>query len=131
MAKTALRSTCAQGNVVQFPGRFNPPPSPKQQFLRACMEAEAAKAYYDWTFARCGLAQLDGDPAAIKAERAEHQRAFDQLLESVDRLADVPATCKPFLDRKRRVIGKMWLKAEGPWGDRLRQCVEADAARLG
>lgn len=130
MAEKSLGADCAPCNVIPFPVTYRAP-DPRRDFLRACIAVEAARARYDLSFALCDLARMDGDEAEREAARADHLRAFDELQAATDALATVPAPSRPFLDRKRRAIGRIWLTAEGDRYDRLRAGIAADEAALG
>lgn len=130
MAKTGLGAESALSNVIPFPGHYKAPPSQGDQFLRACIAAEIAGHRYRLTGSLADLARLDGCPDAYEAAKVEHWRAFDEYVAATDALAFVPAPNRPFLDRKRRAIGKVWLTSEGERYERLRAGVAADEARL-
>lgn len=53
-----------------------------------------------------------------------------QHMEALDQLVALPAVTKSQAAKKRRLIGRMWMRAEGPRFDRYRQSVATDEARL-
>jgi hypothetical protein len=60
----------------------------------------------------------------------EREAAFQRVLQTTDDIARAPAVNKDQLARKKRVIGKVWLRAEGSMYDRFRKCVALDEARI-
>ena len=56
--------------------------------------------------------------------------AFDRMLEAIAELALTPARTPAQLDMKRRAIGKVWLRAEGPLYDQLRERIALDEAAI-
>lgn len=106
--------------------------SPGIRFKRAYHEACIARAEYELQYARY-LAWVDLDKAPEQNHRSgpySPETLFEKMRLAVFKLAVTPATNKRQLASKKRVIGKVWLKAEGEVFDALRAGVEIDELRF-
>lgn len=99
-------------------------------------EAEIAKAEHALGRAHINrISVLEGDAnwwdsPTQRPLVEENNRRWDHYRVAVMIVADTPARTVHQLERKRRLIGNIWLKAEGEWYDRLRAGVARDEAWL-
>lgn len=130
MAKSSVRAQCAQSNVIAFPVNDSAP-DPSRAFMAAYHECNIARAQYELAHALTAEAYFLDLPGRPEWALSNSQRAFDQLVQAVDLLATLPAQSRIQYRLKRKMIGPVWLKAEGERYDILRAGLAADAARLG
>ncbi|MDP9412806.1 MAG: hypothetical protein M3Q08_01670 [Pseudomonadota bacterium] len=109
------------------------------QYARAwttlCCQAEEAVAYRQYVEARW-LVLSHTDPAEAERYNSEREPAFQRMLAFVNLVASfpVPRNRAPMtashIARKKRIIGPVWLRAEGPRYAAYRASVAADEAML-
>lgn len=106
-----------------------------KNFDLLCIEVETVRAVHEVESLRIRRqALLEGDPwwhsQTQKPMVNNGNRRWHEYRELVQTLANRPARSTAQAERKRRIIGRVWLCAEGEWCDRLRAGVAADNAWL-
>jgi hypothetical protein len=106
-----------------------------KDFDLLCIEVETVRAIHAVESLRIRRqALLEGKPwwhsDTQKPMVNEANRCWDEYRKLVQTLAHRPARTGAQAERKRRIIGRAWLRAEGAWYDRLRAGVAADETWL-
>jgi hypothetical protein len=108
----------------------------RRDFKLRCVEAELARAAHDLEskrIERIGLLNNEGywwTSPTLRPLVEENNRRWDAYRGLILALAETPVYSVADLRQKRRIIGKVWLTAEGEWYDRVRNGVASDEARL-
>jgi len=92
----------------------------QQDFILRAVEVEVARSHYNHQIARSMRSRVIG------GEDVDTEPAFQAWRQAVMDLARQPARTREHLRRKKEIIGRIWLNAEGDWYDQLRACVAAD-----
>lgn len=105
-------------------------------WLSLCCYADEARAYQEYIERRFVLLwRVDRDSADDLAQERrdafERMRAFAHLLASLPiPMNSMRGLTRRHLERKKRIIGRVWLGAEGEQYDAFRASVAADEAML-
>lgn len=107
----------------------------RRDFDLRCVELEIAKIEHELATRRIDrLAIIEGvgwwESHALEPLVHENNERWERYRAVVLAFAGTPARTKQHLERKIRLIGGVWLKAEGEWYQRLRQGVAVDEAWL-
>ena len=105
-------------------------------WLDFCCAADEARTYRDYVEARWFLLwRTDQDAAAHLYP--ERNAAFDRMRAFINKIVDLPVpkstvkgVIRQHIRRKRGIIGKVWLRAEGRRYDAYRASIAADEAVL-
>ena len=98
-----------------------------------CCYADEARTYRDYVEARWLVLRRTDEAAAEVLGRDE---AFQRMRAFVDFITRLPVpvsnatTMRRYIERKKQIIGKVWLRAVGERYDDYRASVAADEARL-
>lgn len=107
----------------------------QRDFDLRCVELEIAKAEHDLAslrIARTSIIQGESwfDSDTLKPLVRENNERWSAYRYKILTFAGTPARTKLHVERKRRLIGKLWLNGQGDWSDQLRRGVAADEAWL-
>lgn len=87
--------------------------------------AKQTRAWHDYLCANNTVEHLMGAP--VDAGYPEIHRVWDRYRAQIFDLAQIPPRNAREKRIKHAAIGKLWLEAEGPWYDQLRQFVAKDS----
>jgi hypothetical protein len=129
MANYRVLAERACGNVIPFPSRGK---DQEHEFFIRFHAAHLLRAQAQLAEARCMAARSLETEEIYENVRREYWRTWDDYVEAVNHLAELPAMTRRQLELKRRSIGKVWLseKTKGHTYDRYREVVAADEARI-
>jgi len=107
----------------------------ERDFDLRCAEVALLRAEHDLGNCRVDrLAVIENVPwwesATLKPLVEENNQRWDVYRARILELANTPARSHAHLNRKRCLIGHVWLKAEGEWYDQVRAGLAADESWL-
>lgn len=128
------------GDVILFPGHQPAGDQQAQQPGDGAAPGQSGMQWPSWGLRppdpadreiALAVAHVHGDIHAWTAWSAAEVDRNDRYRAAVEQLASTPAHDRQSLVRKCAAIGRVWLRADGPWFDKLRDGVARDVERLG
>lgn len=112
------------------------PEESEAAWLTLCCYAQEARAYYSYIEERFLLLwRTDQDAASWLYP--EREASFDRMGAFADKIASLPVPkssakgmIRQHIRRKKRIVGQVWLQAEGKKYDAYRSSIAADEAML-